>query len=282
MQLGQFGVWTSYRAIGEANAGEAARLVEDLGLTAFWLGGSPQLPALRPLLAATERIIVATGILNVWPNDPHQVARDFADLNSEFPGRILVGIGVGHPEATSGYRAPLSAMREFLDGLDHADPPLGREHRCLAALRPRMLALSAERALGAHTYFVPAEHTASARRRLGPEALLAPELACVLDDDPQRGLTKARSYAELYLGLRNYTRNLLDYGFTEDDFAGGGSERLLEAIVPQGSPERIAAAARRHLEAGATHVCLQTVGVKGVPRAEWTALAAALGMSRGH
>src|SRR2546421_9524797 len=122
MRLGQFGVWTTYRAIGEDNAGDAARLVEDLGFSVFWLGGSPQLPALRPLLAATERIVVATGILNVWQSEARQVARDFAELNSEFPGRILVGIGIGHPEATGVYRAPLAAMREFLHGLDGADP----------------------------------------------------------------------------------------------------------------------------------------------------------------
>jgi probable F420-dependent oxidoreductase len=277
MELGQFGVWTSYRAIGEENAGEAARLVEDLGLSAFWLGGSPDLPALRPLLEATERIVVATGILNVWQSEPDKVARDFAQLQAEFPERVLVGIGIGHPEATREYRTPLAAMREFLDGLDRADPPLDREHRCLAALRPKMLELSAQRALGAHTYFVPVDHTRAARQRLGARALLAPELACALDDDPERGRAKARAYAELYLGLRNYTRNLLDYGFTEDDFAGGGSDRLLDAVVPQGGGERIAAVAREHLEAGATHVCLQTVGVRGVPRAEWTALAAALG-----
>jgi probable F420-dependent oxidoreductase len=277
MELGRFGVWTSYRAIGEENAGEAARLVEDLGLSAFWLGGSPDLPALRPLLEATERIVVATGILNVWQSEPEKVARDFAQLQAEFPERVLVGIGIGHPEATREYRTPLAAMREFLDGLDRADPPLNREHRCLAALRPKMLELSAQRALGAHTYFVPVDHTRAARQRLGARALLAPELACALDDDPERGRAKARAYAELYLGLRNYTRNLLDYGFTEDDFAGGGSARLLDAVVPQGTAERIAAVAREHLDAGASHVCLQAVGVSGVPRAEWTALAAALG-----
>ena len=280
MDIGPFGVWTSYRALGEENAGEAARLVEDLGLSALWLGGSPQLPALRALLAATQRIVVATGILNVWQSEPAQVASDFAQLQSEFPERVLVGIGIGHPEATSRYRTPLAAMRGFLDGLDRADPPVGAEHRCLAALRPRMLELSAQRSLGAHTYFVPVPHTASARERLGADALLAPELACVPDDDPDRARSKASAYAALYLGLSNYTRNLLDHGFTEEDFADGGSDRLLDAIVPQGSPEQIAAVARRHLDAGASHVCLQTVGVQGVPRGEWAALASALGTSR--
>ncbi len=277
MKLGQFGVWTSYRRIGEEHAGEAAKLVEDLGFGTFWLGGSPQLPALRPLLQATNRIVVATGILNVWQSDPEQVATDFSELDREFPGRALLGIGIGHPEATGQYRQPLSTMREFLDGLDAAHDPVPRDSRCLAALRPRMLQLSAERALGAHTYFVPVAHTRAARERLGPSALLAPELACVIEDDAESGRARARAYAELYLGLRNYTRNLLDYGFSDHDLADGGSDRLIDAVIPQGDADHIAAVAHEHLRAGANHVCLQVAGTSGIPRSEWTALAAAVG-----
>jgi probable F420-dependent oxidoreductase len=155
MQLGEFGVRTSYRTIGDENAGEAAKLVEDLGFGTFWLGGSPQLPALRPLLESTERIVVATGILNVWASDPERVAADFAELEDRFPGRVLLGIGVGHPEATSQYDRPLAAMRSFLDAIDAAATPVPRTRRCLAALGPKMLRVSAERSLGAHTYFVP-------------------------------------------------------------------------------------------------------------------------------
>jgi probable F420-dependent oxidoreductase len=278
VELGQFGVWTSYRVLGEQNAGEAAKLVEDLGFGTLWLGGSQQVPALRPLLAATERIVVATGILNVWQSEPEQVAKDFSELDSEFPGRMLLGIGIGHPEATSRYDKPLTAMREFLDGLDAAEDPVPCDRRCLAALRTRMVELAAERSLGSHTYFVPVAHTRAARDRLGASALLAPELACVVDDDLESGRAKARAYAELYLGLRNYTRNLLDFGFTDGDIADGGSDRLIDAVVPQGTPERIAAVAREHLSAGADHVCLQTAGVTGIPHSEWTALAAALGI----
>jgi probable F420-dependent oxidoreductase len=279
MELGQFGVWTSYRVIGEENAGEAARLVEDLGFGAFWLGGSPQLPALRPLLEGTERIVVATGILNVWQSEPEQVARDYAELGRDFPARVLLGIGIGHPEATSQYTMPLSAMGEFLDGLDSATEPVPKNGRCLAALGPKMLDLSAERSLGAHTYFVPVAHTRAARERLGSTALLAPELACVVDDDPQSARVTARRYAKLYLGLRNYTRNLLDFGFGEPDIADGGSDRLIDAVVPQGTADEIAVWAREHLSAGANHVCLQAAGVAGIPRSEWTALAAAVGIS---
>jgi probable F420-dependent oxidoreductase len=279
MQLDGFGIWTTYRAIGEENGGEAATLVEDLGYTAFWLGGSPQVAALQPLLEATERIVVATGILNVWQSEPGRVADEFATLDQRFPGRILVGIGIGHPEATTRYAKPLAAMREFLDGLDAAPRPLAADRRCLAALGPKMLALSAERSLGAHSYFVPVAHTRAARSALGPAALLAPELAAVVDDDADSGRARARDYAKLYLGMRNYTRNLLDYGFDESDIARGGSDRLIDTVVPHGSAERIAAAAREHMAAGANHVCLQAAGVSGIPRSEWTALAAALQIS---
>src|SRR3984885_2098194 len=278
MQLGEFGVWTSYRAIGEENAGEAAKLVEDLGFGTFWLGGSPQLPALRPLLEATGRLVVATGILNVWASEPERVAADFSELEARFPGRVLLGIGIGHPEATSHYRSPLAAMQAFLDGLDTAAAPVPRTRRCLAALGPKMLELSAERSLGTHTYFVPVEHTRAARELLGPSPLLAPELACVLDDDVETARAKARAYAKLYLGLRNYTNNLVNHGFDQADIADGGSNRLIDAIIPHGSADEITAAARQHLSAGADHVCLQAVGAEGIPRAEWTALASAVGI----
>jgi probable F420-dependent oxidoreductase len=278
MELGEFGIWTSYRTIGEANAGEAAALVQELGYGAFWLGGSPRLPSVRALLAASTQLTVATGIVNVWQNDPAELAAEHAALVSDFPDRLLVGIGIGHPEATSDYSRPLSTMRSFLDGLDSADPPLPREERVLAALRPKMLSLAAERAAGAHPYFVPVEHTRVARSVLGDGPLLAPEMACVVDPDPVRGAEAARQYAASYLRMSNYTRNLLSLGFTEHDFADGGSDRLIDAIVPHGTAEEIVPVARAHLEAGADHVCLQPVGVEGVPREEWRALARALGL----
>ncbi|MGZ4340993.1 MAG: LLM class F420-dependent oxidoreductase [Solirubrobacteraceae bacterium] len=276
MELGRIGVWTTYRQIGEENAGEAARLVEELGFGTFWLGGSPRLPSVRPLLEATDRLVVATGIVNVWSYDPADLAAEYARLAKEFPDRVLVGIGIGHPEATSQYATPLAAMRAFLDGLDQPDTALPRDRRCLAALGPKMLELCKTRSRGAHTYFVGVAHTRAARVELGEDALLAPELACVVDGDPESARAKARRYAELYLGLRNYTSNLLRHGFNEDDIADGGSDRLIDAIIPHGAAEDIAAVAREHFDAGADHVCLQPVGVRGIPRDEWTALAGAL------
>lgn len=275
VQLGEVGVWTSYRAIGEQNAGEAARLVEDLGYGAFWLGGSPRLPTVRPLLEATERLVVATGIVNVWQYEPSELAAEREQLAREFPGRLLLGIGIGHPEATREYAAPLSKMRDFLDGLDGITS-VPRDERCMAALGPKMLELSARRSLGTLTYFVPVEHTRFARECIGGHALIATELACVVDTDADRARAKARSYADLYLGLRNYTSNLRRFGFTDEDIAHGGSDRLIDALIPQGTGDEIAAVARQHLNAGANHVCLQPVGVNGVPREEWTALSAAL------
>ncbi|MGD0452293.1 MAG: TIGR03620 family F420-dependent LLM class oxidoreductase [Solirubrobacteraceae bacterium] len=276
MELSKIGIWTSYRSIGEENAAEAAKLVEALGYGAFWLGGSPRLPTVRPLLDATERIVVATGIVNVWQNEPAQLATEHAALAHDFPGRLLLGIGIGHPEATSGYAKPLSTMRGFLDGLDAAPQPVPIDERCLAALGPRMLELSAERSRGAIPYFTPVAHTRFARERVGENALVAPELACVIDSDTTRARATARRYAELYLGLRNYTSNLLRFDFTDEDIARGGSDRLIDAVVPHGMAEEIAAVARAHLDAGADHVCLQPVGVGGIPRQEWTSLAAAL------
>lgn len=278
MALGTYGVWTSYRQIGEENAGAAAALAESLGFGTFWLGGSPRLPAVQPLLEGAEQLTVATGIVNIWAYEPADLAAEYAQLAPEYGDRLLVGIGVGHPEATSDYRHPLRAMRAFLDGLDAAAQPLPAEARCLAALRPKMLELAGERSRGAHTYFVGVEHTRAARERLGPDALLATELACVLETDPGSARETARGYARMYLGLSNYTSNLLGFGFTQQDIADGGSDRLIDAIVPHGSAEQIAAVVREHLDAGADHVCLQPVGVSGMPRAEWSALADALAL----
>jgi probable F420-dependent oxidoreductase len=276
MNLGTIGVWTSYRPFGIERAAEAAKLVEQLGYGTWWVGGSPKVPAIRPILEATSTLTAATGILNVWANEPAETAAQDAELREAFPGRFVLGIGIGHPEATSDYRRPLTAMRAFLDGLDGSPDPPPADERCLAALRPRMLELARERSAGAHTYFVPVEHTRSARERLGQGALLAPELACVVETDPVRARQVARGYAKLYLGLSNYTRNLLDFGYTDDDFADGGSDRLIDALIPHGSAEEIAEVVRAHLDAGADHVCLQPLGEEGVPRVSWTALARVL------
>jgi probable F420-dependent oxidoreductase len=279
IELGRLGLWTTYRAIGEENAGEAAQLAERLGYGTLWLGGSPNPAKVTPLLAATETLTAATGIVNVWQDEPQLVADEQARLGAAFPDRFMMGIGIGHPEATSDYKHPLKAMRGFLDGLDVAHPELPAEGRCLAALGPKMLDLARDRTHGTHSYFVSPGHARFARERLGPDRLIATELACVVDTDVERGRSVARHYSQLYLGLQNYTNNLLRFGFTDDDIADGGSDRLIDTVVPHGSADHIAASVQKHLDAGADHVCLQTVGVQGVPVQQWTELASALGLT---
>ena len=274
MNTGKIGIWTSYRPFGIDRAGEAAQLAEQLGYGAWWVGGSPRVPDIRPILEATSTLVAATGILNVWRNDPAETAADDAALRADFPGRFMLGIGIGHPEATSDYRRPLRTMRAFLDGLDASPTAPPVDERCLAALGPKMLDLAGERTAGTHPYFVPVEHTRFARERLGSGKLVAPEVACVVDTDRVRAKAVARAYARTYLGLRNYTQNLLEFGFSDADLADGGSDRLIDAVVPQGSAEQIAELVRAHLDAGADHVCLQPVG--GDPLEDYRALAGVL------
>jgi probable F420-dependent oxidoreductase len=234
--------------------------IEALGFGALWLGGSPSLVEARAYLEATTTLTIATGIVNVWRHEPADVAAGHADLRRDFGERFLLGVGIGHPEATSEYKKPLAKMRDFLDGLDNADRPVPRDERVVAALGPKMLEVAAERSLGAHPYFAPVEHTRLARERIGPGALLAPELTVVVDPDPESGRAHARAFAASYLRMTNYASNLLRLGFSEGDVADGGSNRLIDAVIAHGSAEAIAETVHAHLEAGADHVCLQPVG----------------------
>jgi probable F420-dependent oxidoreductase len=276
VDIGRIGVWTSFGPLSIERADETARLVEQLGYGTWWIGASPQVADVRPILEATSTLVAATGILNVWANAPAETAAATAAVRADFPARFMLGIGIGHREATTEYRTPLHTMHAFLDGLDRSATPPPPEERCLAALGPKMLELAGERAAGTHTYFVPVEHTRAARKRLGPGKLVAPELACVVDTDPVRAKAVARGYAKRHLRLRNYVRNLLRLGFTEGDVADGGSDRLVDALVPQGGAAEIAEVVRAHLDAGADHVCLQPLGQDGIPRDAWTALAKVL------
>lgn len=276
MDFGDFGVWTSYRNFGIEQAGEAARAAEEAGFTAFWLGGSPRLEEARPLLEGSEKLVIGTSIVNIWGYEPADLAREFQELEADFPGRTCVGIGVGHPEATSDYKRPLTNLEAFLDGVDAAERPIPEDRRIIAALAPKMLAMCARRSLGTIPYFTSVDHTRWAREQIGPDKDLIAELACVVDEDVERARATAREYAKLYLGLRNYTNALLDHGFEQSDIEDGGSDRLIDHVVPHGSPADIAAAAREHIDAGADQVCFQPLGSEGVPAADWTALAAAL------
>jgi probable F420-dependent oxidoreductase len=267
MQLGEFGIWQIHRA-----GTDAVVEIEGLGFGTLWLGGSPSLAQARPFLERSTTLTVATGILNVWRHEPADVAAERAELVREFPGRFLLGIGVGHPEATSGYRKPLATMRAFFDGLDAARAPVPRDERVAAALGPKMLELAAERSLGAHPYFTPVEHTRLARERVGPDRVVAPEVAVVLEGEREVARQKARAYAATYLGARNYVNNLLRLGYSERDIADG-SDRLIDEVIPHGSAAEVAEAVRAHLDAGADHVCLQPVGHGSLPLDDYRALA---------
>jgi probable F420-dependent oxidoreductase len=276
MDFGKFGAWTSYRAIGEENAGAAARAAEGAGLGTLWLGGSPRLTTVRPLLEGSEKLVVATSVVNIWSYEPADLVAEYAALEADFPGRVCVGIGVGHPEATSDYKRPLSALEGFLDAIDVAAAPIPVERRIIAALGPKMLAMSARRSLGTIPYFSSVDHTRAARAAVGPEALVIPEVAYVLDEDTERARATARRYAKLYLGLSNYTNALLDHGFEQADIEDGGSDHLIDHLIPHGTADEVAATVRAHVDAGADHVALQALGAEGVPAAEWSTLGAAL------
>jgi probable F420-dependent oxidoreductase len=269
--LGRIGIW-----IGRTAGTHAAREIEELGFGALWIGISPSLDEARPFLEASSRLTVATGILNVWQHEPADVAAQHAELQRDFGARFLLGVGIGHPEATQEYTKPLTKMREFFDGLDAADQPVPREERVAAALGPKMLDLSAERSLGAHPYFTPVEHTRRARERLGDGPLLAPEVTVVVDPDQDSAREKGREFATRYLQRSNYTRNLLRLGFDQRELEGGGSDRLIDAVAPHGSAEQVAEAVHAHLDAGADHVCLQPVGHGPAPLDDYRALARAL------
>jgi probable F420-dependent oxidoreductase len=272
MELGRIGIWHSRSKGGPGVAAE----IEALGYGAFWLGGSPSVEQARAYVEASTTIPVITGILNVWQHDPADVAREHAKLTADHPDRFVLGIGIGHPEATSDYTRPLTTMRDFFDGLDAAETPVPKEQRLAAALGPKMLDLAKERSLGTHPYFIDVQHTRFARERVGPGTLVAPEVAVVIEEDPETARKLAREYAALYLGLRNYTGNLLKFGYTERDFEGGGSDRLIDTVIPHGSAGKVAEAIHAHFEAGADHVCLQPLGHGDEPLEDFRALAAAL------
>jgi probable F420-dependent oxidoreductase len=263
MDLGRVGVWWSstWRVADDDSVDVAAEL-EELGYTALWSSGGFQ-PGLSPhfgrLLAATTRMIVLSGIVSIWSTTPDEIALAVADLDLRHPGRFVLGLGASHAPIVENYTRPYSHMVEYLDALDAAGPSVASERRILAALGPRMLRLAAERAAGAHPYFVPVEHTARARDLLGVDPLLAPEVSVVLEKDPSAARQAAGAFTAGYLSLPNYANNLRSLGFVDDDLAGGGSDRLIDAVVAWGEPDQIADHLRRHLEAGANHVCVQVL-----------------------
>jgi len=289
--LGRVGIWTGVLdAVPSAEAQRLAGGLEEMGFPTLWIpetiGRDPFVTATL-LLSATSRLKVATGIANIYARDALTMANTQRSLEEAFPGRFLLGLGVSHHHLVDrvrhhDYSKPYSRMVQYLDEMDAAlfmaVGPQERPATVLAALGPKMLRLAAERADGAHPYFVPVEHTAKAREILGPAATLAPEQMVVLDTDRTRALETARKGMAVYLRAPNYVNNLKRFGFTDDDIADGGSERLVDAIVATGDVGAAVERVEAHFAAGASHVCVQVLGenLMDVPEGAWRDLAAAL------
>ncbi|MFO7291632.1 MAG: LLM class F420-dependent oxidoreductase [Acidimicrobiia bacterium] len=273
VDLGAYGVWRRARELTT----DFARQVEDLGYGTLWVGGSPpaDLRIVEELLDATDSLVVATGIVNMWMADADEVAASYHRVAARHPGRFLLGLGIGHPEAIDRYRRPYETMVAYLERLDAAGVP--REALVLAALGPKVLRLSAERTAGAHPYLTTPRHTRMAREILGAGPLLAPEQKVILVTDPDEGRRIGReAVGYSYLRLVNYRRSLLREGWTEADLDGGGSDRLIDALVLHGAPQEVTEGLSAHLDAGADHVSVHALGDD--PMATLRPLAAELGL----
>jgi len=269
-RMGRAGVWSfALQRLAATEEQAAAREIESLGFAVTWipesLGSKEVFAHAAILLSGSERLVIASGIANIYARDPMAMANGAKALGEAYPGRFVLAIGVSHAPSvqTRGgdYGKPVETMRTYLDAMSAAqyaapepDPPVPL---VLAALGPRMLELAAERADGAHPYFVPVEHTPKARQHLGPEPFLGVEQAAVLTTDREAGLRIARGFAKNYLALPNYANNLRRLGWSDEDLAGEGSERLIDAVIAVGDVDAIVRRVRDHLDAGADHVCLQ-------------------------
>jgi probable F420-dependent oxidoreductase len=275
-QVGRFGVWRGARQ----STPEIAARLEEYGYGTLWLGGSPEgdLLIVDDLLAATSRLTVGTSIVNIWKDDAAQVAESFARIEAKFPGRFVLGIGTGHPEATQEYTSPYQKIASYVAAVEAGHVPA--QKLVLAALGPKVLTLAGGQAGGAIPYLVPPEHTRLAREILGPEPLLAPEHKVVLDIDVARARALGRQRVRNpYLGLVNYTSNLRRLGYTDEDVTGDGSDRLIDALVAHGTAEQVAARLREHLDAGADHVAIQLLTESDAdPMPGYADLARALGL----
>lgn len=273
-RIGPVGIWLAALAEAPAVIGMAAAAeIEELGYGALWIGESPAHKEIFThsalLLGATSHITVATGIATIWARDAAATNAAAQTLGEAHPGRFVLGLGASHAEAGrgQGHDRPLTAVRDYLDALDRTPyrgpHPTKTVPRVLAALRPRMQELARDRTSGVHSFFVPPTHTAVTRARLGPDPLLVPEQAVVVDPDPQRARAVAREHVATRLALRNYVNHVRALGFGDEDLACHGSDRLVDALVAWGDPATVAARIGEHLDAGADQVAIHPLTTHG-------------------
>jgi probable F420-dependent oxidoreductase len=272
-ELGRFGFF------GIGATPDEAQEIERLGYGTIWVGGSPpaELSFVEPLLESTSTLKVATGIVNIWTAAAKPVAESFHRINAAHPGRFVLGIGVGHPEAVTEYRTPYDALVQYLDELDEYGVPA--HQRVLAALGPRVLKLSADRTAGAHPANATPEHAAQAREIIGPNALLAPVHSVVLSADPEEARATARTALDHYFSLKNYVSSWKRLGFTDADVTRPGSDKFIDAVVAHGTPDDIAKRLGEYLTAGANHVAILVYGGPEKVLPTLSELAGPLGLS---
>ncbi len=261
MHLGSFGVWQPSHLTTDA----MAREIEGIGFPTLWISGEPHdLAHAGELLAATDNLVIGTSIVNIWHGEPTTTAEAYLRIAERFPGRFLLGLGVGHREQNATYGKPMAVLNRYLDVLDQYGVPV--EGRALAALGPKTLELARQRAGGVVPYLVTPEHTRRARDILGPDLLVAPEQKVIVDGDTDGARALARPRIKHpYLGLVNYRNNLRRLGFTDSDLAGDGSDDLIDELVVHGDAETVVRGLRKHLEAGADHVQIQVIGSHHAP-----------------
>lgn len=276
--IGRLGVWTFIDTMPAGEAAAFARRLEDWGYSALWIPeavGRDPFAIIAHMAAHTRKLVFATGIANIYARDPMTMNAIRNTIAEIAPGRFVLGLGVSHQHLVGKVRGheysnkPVTTMRDYLDAMDKSlylgPKPAEPAPIVLAALRQNMLKLAAERTRGAHPYFVTPEHTARARALVGPDAWICTEQKVMRTTDATTARGVARKHLEIYLGLPNYQNNLRDLGFGDDDFSGGGSDRLVDAIVAWGEADAIRARIKAHHDAGATHVCIQPYRTDGSP-----------------
>jgi probable F420-dependent oxidoreductase len=275
MELGKLGVWVSMDSMTAAAAAAFAKRAEEWGYAALWIPESRGRNALvlsSWLLANTQKLVVATGIANIYARDSMAMANGQRGLNEQSDGRFLLGVGVSHRPMVQGVRGhsygkPVATMRTYLKAMRDApyQAPMSGEKplTVVAALGPRMMALSSELADGAHPYNTTPQHTAKPRTVLGPHKLLCPEVWVLLETDPTAARRTARDVLSRYLQLENYVNSWRREGFGDDDLARGGSDRFVDAMVAWGDEGKIRTRIQEHWDAGADHVCIQPISTQG-------------------